>query len=162
MSNGRRKNKTPVESLVTGLAMGAAMLAWWALAPGARDSWWLLPCALFMGLVPAARGVSGIINERSALAREREARRLSDGEPGSRGGKRDHASVDRAIIRLASESGGRVTPALVVLGSELTIEEAERALDALARKGYASMRVSDDGRVEYEFAEFLSRPVASP
>jgi len=55
-----------------------------------------------------------------------------------------------------------VTPALVVLGSELTIEEAERALDALARKGYASMRVSDDGRVEYEFAEFLSRPVASP
>jgi|WetSurMetagenome_2_1015567.scaffolds.fasta_scaffold341254_2 hypothetical protein len=161
MANGRRRNKTPVESLVTGLAMGAAMLAWWAIAPGARDSWWLLPCALFMGLMPAARGVSGILAERSALARERASRRLSDGDGEGRDGRRSHASVERTIIRLASESGGRLTPALVVLGSEMTIEEAERALDGLAKKGYAAMRVNDDGHVEYEFAEFLSRPVAA-
>ncbi len=37
----------------------------------------------------------------------------------------------------------------------MCLEEAEKALDAMAQKGYASLRVRDDGRVDYEFAEFL-------
>jgi len=37
----------------------------------------------------------------------------------------------------------------------VSLEEVEKALDAMARMGYASLRVRDDGRVEYEFAEFL-------
>jgi hypothetical protein len=154
MGRGTRGRRTPVESLVMGLAMGGAMLAWWAFAPGARDSWWLLPGAIFMGIMPVARGISGIVAQRSAIAREREAQRLSGGGA-DREARKGPASVERAILRLASERGGRLTPALVVLGSQLSIQEAERALDELAKKGHAAMRIRDDGRVEYEFSEFL-------
>ncbi len=37
------------------------------------------------------------------------------------------------------------------------IDEAERVLDGLVKNGHASMRVREDGRIEYEFSEFLPR-----
>lgn len=158
MGPGRRGRRTPVESIVMGLAMGGALVAWWAVAPGSRDSWWLLPAAIVMGIMPVARGISGIVAQRSEIAREREARRLAAGGGGERvKGRGGAAQAERTILRLASERGGKLTPSLVVLGSDMTIEEAERALDGLAKKGHAALRVRDDGRVEYEFSEFLPR-----
>ena len=41
----------------------------------------------------------------------------------------------------------------------MTVEEAERALDSLAKKGHAAVRIRDDGRIEYEFSEFLPGPL---
>jgi hypothetical protein len=38
----------------------------------------------------------------------------------------------------------------------MSVETAERVLDGLAKKGHASMRVRDDGRIEYEFSEFMT------
>jgi hypothetical protein len=155
MGPGRRGRRTPVESIVMGLAMGGALVAWWVLAPGGRASWWMLPAALVMGIMPVARGISGIVAQRSAITREREAKRLADGGEPRAKGRGGAAWAERTILRLASERGGRLTPSLVVLGSDMTIEEAERALDELAKKGHAALRVRDDGRVEYEFSEFL-------
>lgn len=160
MDKGRRK--TPVEAAVTGLVIGGAFVAWWAFAPGGREHWWLLAMALFMGLMPAARGLSSLIAERSAIAQARAARKLADREASRAGGHGGAASAERTILRLASERGGRLTPSLVVLGSDMTIEEAERALDALTKKGHAAMRVRDDGRIEYEFSEFLPIPGDAP
>ena len=44
---------------------------------------------------------------------------------------------------------------MVALDCDMSVEEAERVLDDLAKKGHASMRVREDGRIEYEFAEFF-------
>jgi hypothetical protein len=143
-----------------GLAMGGAMVAWWAFAPGGKAGWWLLPAAIFMGIMPVARGISGLVAQRSAIAREREARRPAGGGEERAKGRGGAAWAERTILRLASDRGGKLTPSLVVLGSDMTIVEAERALDELAKKGHAALRVRDDGRVEYEFSEFL--PASDP
>ena len=44
----------------------------------------------------------------------------------------------------------------------LSLAEAERVLDGMARGGHATVSVTDDGRVEYEFREFLPPPAAGP
>jgi hypothetical protein len=147
-NNGRRghRPKSNVESLVTGLVIGGGALAYWFLVPGEKP-WWIIAVAVFAGLLPAARGLSGMITSRAAAP---ATKRL---------GERERAAAsEKAIIRIASLHKGRLTPSLVVLEADISVEEAERILDGLARKGHASMRVRDDGRIEYEFAEFLPAP----
>jgi hypothetical protein len=141
MPRNRDRPRSHAESLVTGLVVGGGFIAFWAL--GGHQVWALLG-ALFGGLLPAARGLSGMIAARGAAP---AARRL---------GERERAlENERAVLRTAREKGGRLTPALVALDCSMSIEEAERVLDGLARKGHSTVQVRDDGRIEYEFSEFL-------
>jgi hypothetical protein len=139
-----RRPKSNVESLVTGLVVGSGALAYWFLAPGVKP-WWIMAIALFGGILPAARGLSGMIAARSSAP---AAKRLGD--------KERAAESERSVLRLARDRGGRLTPALVALDCDMSVEEAERVLDGLAKKGHATLRVRDEGRVEYEFSEFLA------
>jgi len=141
---GRRGHgpKSNLESLVTGLVLGSGFVAFWVL--GGHQAWALI-AAVFAGLMPAARGLSGMIASRTQAP---AAKRLGD--------KERTAEHERAVLRIARDRGGRLTPALVALDCDLSIEEAERVLDGLAGKGHASMRVRDDGRIEYEFSEFIA------
>ena len=91
--------------------------------------------------------VSGLVGLPRRLIRAREA------APPRQNRER---LAEQAILRAAQRDRGRVTPATVALASDLSMEEAEKRLTDMARKGYASLQVRDDGRVEYEFAEFLS------
>jgi hypothetical protein len=139
--SGGMGRKSALESLVTGLVIAAGSAAFWFFN---RHAWWIGFVFLFGGVLPVVRGVRGVIAERLQAPKRRiedERLRAVEGE--------------RAILRLAASSGGKVTPALVTMNSSLSMEEAEKALDAMAQKGHASLRVRDDGRVEYEFAEFL-------
>jgi hypothetical protein len=146
MSGKGGRQKSSLESFITGLVIGGSALAYWLLVPGQKP-WWILAVAFFAGFLPAARGLSGMIASRAALP---AAKRL---------GERERAAErEKTIIRIASRNDGRVTPSLVVLESDISVEEAERALDDLAKKGHAAMRVRDDGRIEYEFSEFMSAP----
>ncbi len=138
------RQKTSVESLITGLVVGGGFIAFWAY--GGHQVWALFG-ALFGGLFPAARGLSGIIAARSAAP---AAKRL---------GERERAlERERSVLVIARDRSGRVTPTLVALDCGMGIEEAESVLDSLAKKGHASMRVREDGRIEYEFSEFMSLP----
>ena len=138
-----RPRRSPLESIVTGLVLGGGFMTFWALG-GHQD--WAIFAAFFAGLLPAARGVSGLIAARSS---EPAARRI---------GERERAiERERAVLGLARERGGRLTPALVALDCSMSVEEAEAVLDGMAKKGHASMRVRDDGRIEYEFSEFMSQ-----
>ena len=139
-SRGNR-GRSPVESLVTGLVVAAGSAAFWFFN---RHTWWIGLIFLFGGLMPVARGLRGIIAGRIDAPRQK---RLND--------KERSAENERTILKIAASRGGRVTPSLVVLESGLSLEEAERALDVMSGKGHASMQVRDDGRVEYEFSEFL-------
>ncbi len=145
-----RRPRSNIESLVTGLVVGGGFIAFYAL--GSHQVWALFG-AFFGGLLPAARGLSGLLQDR---ARAPAAKRLGEKERAQEG--------ERAVLRAARDRGGRLTPSLVALDCDLALEEAERILDGLAKKGHASMVVRDDGRVEYEFAEFmaLGGPPSSP
>jgi hypothetical protein len=135
------------ESLASGLVLAAAFVVFWAL--GGHPVWALL-VAVFAGVLPASRGISGLIAARAeekALEAQNAAPKLD--------AKSAAALGEKTVLRIARDKGGRVTPSLVALESDLSVEEAEKALDDLAKKGHASMVVREDGRIEYEFAEFL-------
>lgn len=140
MDSGKRQ-KTAVESLITGLVVGGGFLALWALGGHAV---WALLAAVFGGLLPASRGLSKLIAARAAAP---AAKRIGEREQA--------AENERSVLRIARDRAGRVTPSMVALDCEMSVEEAERVLDDLAKKGHASMRVREDGRIEYEFAEFF-------
>jgi len=141
MSKRRDRSKSHTESLLTGVAVGGGFVAFWAFS---GHPLWALVAAFFCGILPAARGLSGIIAARIEAP---AAKRLN---------AKDRAlENERAILRLARDRGGRLTPALAALDCDMTVEEAEAVLDGLARKGHAALQLRDDGRVEYEFSEFL-------
>ena len=62
---------------------------------------------------------------------------------------------ERAILQAARDRQGKVTPALIALDSNLSIEEAEKALHYMASHGYATMEVTENGSIEYIFSDFL-------
>jgi hypothetical protein len=54
-----------------------------------------------------------------------------------------------AILKLARHLGGRLTAADVVLGTGLSLQEAEAALNELARQRYVDLQVSPAGILVY-------------
>jgi hypothetical protein len=141
MAREKRRPRTNTEMLVTGLVAGGGFMAYWAFG-GHQD--WAIFAALFAGVLPAARGLTGLVAARRsapALQKQAESERALE--------------TERSVLRVAREKGGRLTPALVALDCEIGMDEAERVLDGLARKGHASLQVREDGRIEYEFSEFM-------
>ena len=67
------------------------------------------------------------------------------------------AFVEKQILLAAKEENGVVTPALIALKTDLSIQEAEKKLDEMAQNGYTMMQVRENGRIEYEFPEFMPR-----
>ena len=97
---------------------------------------------MFAGVLPAVKGLQGMIAERGERAVEPVKQAVS---------------AEKEILQVAKEERGTVTPALAALHTSLTTEEAEEILQKFVKKGYAMMEVTSDGRVEYEFPEFKRR-----
>ena len=132
------KRRKSAEALVTGLVFTAGF----GTALALTRSWWFILPLMFVGVLPAVKG----------LQRMSSHRRAKQVEP-----LRQAASAEKEILQLAKSEGGTVTPALVALHTSLSIEEAEEILQSFVKKSYAVMQVTDDGRVEYEFPEFRRR-----
>lgn len=64
-------------------------------------------------------------------------------------------NVEKTILRAAKKNNGLVTPGEVALEGDVSVEEAKKALEKLASKGYAEMRVRSSGVVVYVFSEFV-------
>jgi hypothetical protein len=60
-----------------------------------------------------------------------------------------YRSREAAILKLARRLGGRLTVADVALGTGLTLQASEAALNELVRKGYAELQVSRSGVLVY-------------
>ena len=134
----RKERKQAEGELASGLTFSAVFGALLLLHGG----WfWIFPLAL-VGVVPAVKGLL-------SLRRIASPPRLRAPAP---------PDAQTEVLKIARRQGGRVTPALVAVDTALSVEEAERALDGMVRGGYATMAVADDGRVEYEFREFLPPP----
>ena len=99
---------------------------------------------VFAGLVPAIRGSVRFFSAQRLPGKKR--RELP---------KVDTDTIERAILSTARNEKGRVTPAIVALGANVSLEKAEKALEDMAKRGYTTMEVRDNGTVEYVFPEFL-------
>ena len=133
--NHNRGGRGAAESLASGLVLAGAFICFWAFG---GHPWWALLVAVFAGVLPASRGLSGLIaarSERKALEAKSAAPRID--------AKSAAALDEKTVLRVARDKGGRVTPALVALESDLSVEKAELTLDGLAKKGHASMVVRE-------------------
>ncbi len=133
--SGRKKSVEA--SLFSGLAFSVAFGVVWYVT---KQTFWVFPL-VFAGVLPMIKGLRYFIEKRSETPKtelDTEVR------------------AEKEILRIAREKGGRVTPTMIALESYLSIEMAEKILENIAKKGYATMQVTEDGRIEYEFPEFLS------
>ncbi len=71
--------------------------------------------------------------------------------------KIDH-NKEKQVLKLAQAKEGVLTVTEVVLGTSLTLEEAEAILTSFSAKGYADMRVSDSGAIVYVFPAIRPAP----
>ena len=134
-----RKNKSDkaVEELVSGLSM-AAVFGGVYLITGSTI--WLL-VGVFAGVIPAIGGAGKLISRRHAggLAPLHDER----------------ARVEHQILRTAQQHNGRVTPTRVAVNASCSIEQAQKILDDLTTKGFCTLEITDNGRIEYLFGDLL-------
>ncbi len=65
-------------------------------------------------------------------------------------------STERIILKAAKRNGGQVTPGEVAIEGNISMEDARKELDKLAKNGMAEIRVRSSGVVVYYFPEFSS------
>ncbi len=80
----------------------------------------------------------------------------SGGSFGTRS-RRKTGTLEHAILSLAEERHGIVTPARVALVAAVSAEKARDALDRLVQQGFSDVRVSREGLMLYIFPEFLDK-----
>jgi len=140
MSNRRKEQhrKSAGASITTGLVFTLAFgLAW-----GVTGIWAFIFPMFFAGVLPVLEGI-----RRSLVYRQRD--KIAP--------RNDEALGEKQVLQTAKAEKGLITPTLVALKTDLTIEKAEKILESMAQKGYAVMHVNDNGRIEYEFPEFMPR-----
>jgi predicted ArsR family transcriptional regulator len=61
--------------------------------------------------------------------------------------------IERQLVQLALQRGGRLTTAEVVAHLPLTLDEAKAKLDELSAAGHIGYEVEEDGRITYRLTE---------
>jgi hypothetical protein len=138
------------KEIASGLSM---VLLFGVIAFVFGSRFWLIPM-VFTGVLPVVRGISrvgGIKSRLRTFGYEVEEENIGEpviNAPQSRG------KVESKILRAAQTHKGIITPAIVALETELPIEVVEKELQDFSSKGYASMEINENGRIEYHFDEF--------
>jgi hypothetical protein len=135
---GRRQRA--LQEISSGLVL---CLAWGAAGLFLFHSKWVVWPLFFMGGLPVASGIKHLIEAGIAAPGEKRKEKAERGR-----------ALELSILRLASERGGILTPALVAMETGMSLDEAQAALDQMAGKGHAELNVLDSGRLEYRFREF--------
>ena len=65
--------------------------------------------------------------------------------------RRRSEAIERQILGLASDRGGRLTVQLLAVETHLTLREAKKALKAMHLDGHCTADVGDDGEMAYLF-----------
>lgn len=120
-------------------ALGAGVLIGGIVAAATRS-----PVGLGVAAVIAAVGVAiGGLGLWESRRFDRRARRLQS------------TISERRLLALAEERGGTLRVADVVRELQISSAEAESFLDALVDEIRVSMRVTDDGNIDYVFRELV-------
>ncbi len=115
---------------------------------------WFIPM-VFFGVIPLVQ----------ALTKKKELQQqiltLSSGTLADHANPRKNriSQKDKELLvfRIAREKGGIVTPVSLTLDGGLTLDESEEILQDLMNRGYASLEVGEDGKLQYVFSEFLGK-----
>jgi hypothetical protein len=107
-------------------------------------AWWVIFPLIFAGVMPFVKGLTRFIEERSTLRKQQLLIQ-----------KEKKILPEKMILQIAKRKNGRISPAIVALESGLSIEEAEKELESIAARGYASMEIKTNGGLEYVFPDFL-------
>lgn len=139
MRRYHKRRKSAEASLTSGIIFTVAFGIAWSVT---NIVWFAIPM-LFFGVMPMVEGIRRMASARYSKPQVPK--------------KPSVASVEKQILLTAKEENGVVTPALIALKTELSIQEAEKKLDEMAQKGYTMMQIRENGRIEYEFPEFMPR-----
>ncbi len=133
----KQKGDKAVEELVSGLSM-TAVFGGVYLVTGSNI--WLL-VGVFAGIIPAIGGAGKLLARRynAELPRPQDER----------------ARVERQILRSAQQHHGRVTPTRIAVDANCSIDHAQQILDDLATKGFCTLEITENGRIEYQFSDLL-------
>jgi hypothetical protein len=141
-----RRRKSAEASLTSGIIFTAAFgIAWFAMYSAGRPGWFFIFPMLFAGVMPMVEGIRRLASTRQSKRAAAQPKRP------------DVASIEKQILLTAKEENGVVTPALIALKTEISIQEAGKKLDEMAQNGYIMMQIRENGRIEYEFPEFMPR-----
>lgn len=66
-----------------------------------------------------------------------------------------NARIEHIILEAAQSHAGILTPALLALQANITIDSATRFLEEFCKRGICSMELTGNGKVEYRFPDFL-------
>ena len=69
-------------------------------------------------------------------------------------GEKQKDPLELVILKTARRNNGVVTPAVISLEAEVSLNEAQRALDVLVNKGFAELRSKRNGSLVYFFHDF--------
>jgi len=104
---------------------------------------WIFPL-FFAGVLPVMKGIDRVLSDNASrrIEKPRKQRPLSREER------------ERRVLTCARSCKGIVTPALIAVETEISIDQAAEILEDLVRRGYASLEVRDNGGLEYHFSDF--------
>lgn len=142
---GRRKSG--LERIVGGLTTGAALYGLWFFHLLPIPFGWFVFLGVVFGVIPVLTGLRRVASEIADGGRTK--REAIEDQKAQVVERRD--SLEKIVLQIAKERRGIVTPALVVLHSDLQLAEAEKVLGDLASRGYAEMRLKDNGTIDYVF-----------
>ena len=137
----QRRRRSAEASLTSGIVFTVGFGIAWSIT----GLWFFIFPLLFAGVMPMVEGIRRLAAARYSKPIAAEPKKSSI------------ASIEKQILLAAKEEKGVVTPALIALKTELSIQEAEKKLDELAQNGYTQMQLRENGRIEYEFPEFMPR-----
>ncbi len=80
------------------------------------------------------------------MIKERKAKKITPDQ--------DDTASEKQVLLVAQQENGKVTPALIALKSDLSLDRAEKILEKMVKLGHATMNILDADRIEYEFPEF--------
>ena len=106
-------------------------------------AWWAVFPLVFAGILPTVDGMITVYRDRVISGKSKDSAGIE---------------TEKQVLRVAQRESGKLTPAIVALNSDLSIDDAEKVLSNFVTRGYASMNVQNDGRIVYEFLEFLRPP----
>ncbi len=140
------RKKSGLERIVGGLGFCAVAIV---LVTFHVVGQWMIPVAVLFGVLPVVSGIRRTVRE----AEDRRQQKLEtlESKRALESGRRD--SMEKTVLQIAKNHRGVVTPAIVVLESDLQLEEAERVLQGLSARGYAEMRIKDNGTIDYRFPD---------
>lgn len=100
---------------------------------------------LLMGVGPLALGV-WLIKKSSQMKKEY----ISESE------NMTEQMMERKVLQIAADLGGKVTPSEIALKTHITLDKANGLLINMQEAGYAELEITQSGAIIYHFKGFLS------